>query len=56
MNERSEDLDDNDVDQNEDDRIDEQTGITEMLRLQDIGSEVSRPISYLLILTCGGAG
>ena len=40
----------------EDDHIEEQTGITETLLLEDSSPEVSRRLPYLLVLTCGGAG
>ena len=48
----------NDLDESydEDDRVPEQTGITEALLLQDDGPEISRRLPYLLVLTCGGAG
>lgn len=41
---------------NEDDSVREQTGISEMLLLEDNSPEVSKRLLYLLVLTCGGAG
>lgn len=56
MTELSYDLDESYVDRHEDDHIREQMATTEALLLEDTGSEVSRTLPYLLVLTCGGAG
>lgn len=56
MTELSHDLDDSYVDRNEDDHDRDQLGFTETLLLEDNGSEFSKGLIYLLILTCGGAG
>ena len=56
MTELSYDLDETYVDRHEDDHIREQMATTEALLLEDTGSEVSRTLPYLLVLTCGGAG